>query len=255
MSVAFAVQGIAKNTVFSARRTDRAMNADNIAVSFGNANVAAGQVKNMTDGIDVLAKGSKNGLFSTFKGAKDAIVSASEGSKLMKGIGSVISFVADHINLVITLVGAIKVLLADNKEEELTAEALALLGMFGCEGLTKEVLMMEKKIKDPKTGKKIIVKRTALYDNNPEMKKQAVELEEKIRKYFADKKILNVSMKHAPNIIKALVFVGASIGGYALGHSLGEKINENRRMNKAEKIALNENKANETKTIISRRAA
>ena len=260
MSVAFAVQGIAKNTIFSSRRTDRALNADNIAVSFGNADVAAGQVKNALDGAGVLAKEYKNGVFATFKGARDAIVAASEGSKVLKTASKVIEFTADHINPVITVVGGVKVLTADNKEEALTDEGLALGGMFAAEGLTKEGLMMEKKVKDPLTGKKIYVKRTALYDAlgkvNPQLKAQAVNIDKGIEDYFATKEFLGkLSMKHVPNIAKAILFVGASIGGYAAGHALGEKINENRRNKKAIKIAMNSNKGQEAKVVSSRRAA
>ena len=260
MSVAFAVQGIAKNAIFSSRRTDRAINADNIAVSFGNADVAAGQVKNALDSAGVLAKGSKTGVFAGLKGAKDAIVSMSEGSKVLQGAGKVIEFTADHINPVITVVGGVKVLTADNKEDALTEEGLALGGMFLSEGITKEALMMEKKIKDPMTGKKICVKRTAMYDAlskvNPQLKPQVKNIEKAINEYCETKKFLGkISMKQAPNIGKALLFVGASIGGYAAGHALGEKINENRHNKKAKKIALNSNKVQEAKLVTYRRAA
>ena len=255
MSIAFAVQGIAKNAVFSSRRTDRAVNADNVAVSLGNANVAAGQIKNAMEAADLLAKGSKSGIFAACKGAKDAIVSMSEGSKVLQGAGKVVEFTADHINPVITVVGGVKVLTADNKEDALTQEALALGGMFFAEGITKEALMMEKKVKDPVTGKKVYVKRTKLYDSNPMLKAQAENIEKAINDYCSTKKLFGkISMKHAPNIGKALLFVGASIGGYAAGQALGEKINENRKNKKAKKIALNSNKVQEAKVVSSRAA-
>lgn len=228
MTAGMAISGITRNLVFSTRRTDRAVNADNLAVSLGNADIASGQVKNALESAELLAKESKNGIFTGFKGANEALKALSKENVILDGAGKVIGFTADHINPIITVVGGIKVLSSDDKEAALRKEALSLGMMFAAEGIAKNILEMEKKVKDPISGKVKIIKRTACYKSNPFLKAQSDKMEKAITDYCATKKLFNkISLKPAPGIGKGLLFVAASIGGYALGNALDEKIANN----------------------------
>lgn len=232
MAIGFAITGITKNVVFSTRRADRARNADNIAVSLGNADIASGQIKNAIGGVETLAKESKTSLATGFKGAQAAIKAMSASNPLLEGASKVIGFTAENINPVITAVGGIKVLCADDKESELINEGLGLATMFAFEGAAKNILEMEKVEKDV-LGNKISKKRTAFYKSNPFLKVQSEKIEKAITDYCETKQLFNkISLKHAPGIAKGLLFVGASITGYKLGNTIGKKINEHRKENK-----------------------
>ena len=235
MAAGLAITGITKDLVFSTRRADRAISSDNVAVSIGNADVAAGQVKNAIDGVKELSKASNTGCFTNFQGAENAIKMASEGSDFMKGLGKVVNFTADHINPVITAIGGVKVLCAEDKKEALIDEGCALGTMFAFEGIAKNTLEMAKKVKDPVTKQVTMVKRNALYKKNPFLKAQSEKIEKAIVDYCDTKKLFDtISLKHAPGIIKGLLFVGASIAGYNLGLYIGKKINKSLKENKSD---------------------
>lgn len=250
MTAGLAISGITKNIVFSTRRTDRAINSDNIAVSVGNADIASGQVKNALESAEVLAKETKNGVFTGFKGASDAIKNMSKGNIVMEGIGKVVGFTADHINPVITAVGGIKVLTSDDKESALIQEGAALGSMFTFEAIAKNVLELEKKVKDPISGEKKTVKRVAFYKSNPMLKVQAEKMEKAVNEFCATRKIFNkIPLNHAPGIAKGLLFVGASITGYGVGKAIGDNINNLRN---SKEVAETANLTNNT--AISRAA-
>ena len=223
-----AITDVTKNVIFSTRRADKAVNADNIAVSVGNADVASGQVKNAMSGVETLLEESKSTYATGFKGAKEAISSLSKQNAFLEGTGKVIGFTADHINPIITAVGGIKVLTADDKKDALAHETLALGTMFACEAAAKNILEMEKKVKDPITGLKTSVKRTAFYKSNPFLKAQSEKIEKTINDYCSTKKLFDkISLKPLPSVAKGLLFVGASIGGYVLGEKIHETIKDN----------------------------
>ena len=257
MAAGLAVQGITKNLIFSTRRTDKAVNnSENIVVSFGNADVASGQIRNALDAASLLAKDSKIGIASGFKGAHAALKTMSDGSAVIKGVGKVIEFTAEHINPVITVVGGAKVITAKDKEEAFIDEAPALLGMFAFEGVTKNVLEMEKRVKDPVTGKKISVKRTSVLKSNPMLKAQSEYIERAIEDYCSTKKLFNkISLKPLPNIAKGLIFVGMSIGGYEAGKSIGKNINNKRKAHKNKTLTFKPNNVQEAKIVNSRQVA
>ncbi len=228
MTAVNAISELSKNIVFSTRRTDRAVNSDNIVVSLGNADVASGQAKNALESAELLAKESKNSAMTGFKSAHDALKAISKENAFLEGAGKVIGFTADHINPVICVVSGGKVLTSDNKKETLTEEVPALGMMFAFEGAAKNMLEMDKKVKNSVTGEKESVKRVAFYKNNPILKANAERMENAIKDYCNTKKLFNkISLKHAPGILKGLAFVTASITGYELGSNIGKKINSN----------------------------
>ena len=257
MAAGLAIQGITKNVVFSTRRTDKAVNhSDNFVVSFGNADVASGQIKNALDSAGLLAKESKLGIVSGFKGAHAALKNISDGSKVLQGAGKVIEFTADHLNPVITVVGAAKVITAEDKAEAFNEEAPAIGCMFAFEEVTKNVLEMEKKVKDPVTGKKISKKRISILRSNPFLNEQYDYIEKTLKEHLADKKLCKkIPLKHVPNVAIGFTLVGMSMLGYNTGKSFGKKINKNRKANQNKTISFKPNNAKDARMIINKQAA
>ena len=234
MSAGLAISGITKDFIFSGRRASQSYNADSLPVSIGNANIASGQIKNAVDGIAEISKESKSILAANFRGAQEAISGLAKESAILDGAGKVIGFTADHINPVITVVGGLKVLNAKDKKDALIEEGLGIATMFAFEGIAKNELEMDKKVKDPITGEIQRIKRNAYYKKNPFLKAQSENIEKAITDYVTTKKLFNkISLKPLPGITKGLMFVGASIAGYQTGKELANTINKKRKENSA----------------------
>ena len=244
---------IASGTVFSTRRMNSGADAiaqNNPFVGIMNMDIAAGQVANAAKGVANIARESTNSLSKGITSAEESIKALSNEGKFMKGASKVVNYTADHINPIICATGAVKVICADDKQDALIHEGLGLGTMFLFEAQAKKFLGMPKnqkfnkntmeikpdgiyKIKGnnkellAKTGEynikngRLIITREGTYKNNPFAKKQA----EALHDYCATKKLFNkVSMKAAPGVLKGLLFVCASIGGYKLGNAVADVI-------------------------------
>lgn len=254
LAIAAFAPSIASNGVFLVRRSNsgfEALDNNNPFVAAMNLDVAGGQVLKAGSGLSEIAKNSKHELATGFTGAEESIKTLSKTNKLVNCAGKVLSYTAEHINPIICATGAVKVLTSDDKEEAALREGLALGTMFASEAAAKRILGMPiiekfdsktmsiekdgvyKLVNGKKelisktgeykvtTGNKLVISRKGLYKKNPFIEKQVSAFKD----YCETTKILNKSLKFVPPALKGLVgFAGASIGGYAFGDFLANKI-------------------------------
>ncbi len=253
LAIAAFMPSVASNGVFLVRRSNSGMEAfgeNNPFVAAMNLDVAGGQVLKAGSGLSEIAKNSKNELAAGFTGAEESIKALFKTNNLVKGVGKVLSYTADHINPVICATGAVKVLTADDKADAAVKESLALGTMFASEAAAKKIIGMpivnkfNSKIMSIENdgvykltdgtkkliakngqykiinGKKLVISRKGLYKKNPFFDKQVDALKD----YCETTKVLNKSIKFVPAALKGLGFVCASIGGYKLGSFCADRI-------------------------------
>lgn len=259
MSSGFAIAAytpsIISSGIFSTRRANSSIDAissNNPIVGAMNMDIAAGQITNAAKGIADIAKEQKNLIYNEVLSAEKMIKNAQSSNKIINGIGKVVNYTADHINPIIIATGALKVATAEDKENAIIQEGIALPTMFLFEAGAKKLIGMpiNKKF-DPKTmeitpegiyqiidgkkeliaengnykiinNKKISISRKGLYKNNPFLEKQA----QTIKDICNSKKILNKSLKFLPGVLKGSFFVSASIAGYKIGSTIAENFTE-----------------------------
>ena len=217
-SLALFTPFVASNAIFSARRASRGVEAmdENPVLGAMNMTIAGAQVlKGVNAGADAIRLASPE-LNSTIEGATQSIKKLSDKSKIVKYGGKTLKFVADNINPIICLAGAVKVLGSEDKVDAGTREALALGAMFLAEDSYKYFVGMPKTV----NGKVVPVK-SALYNNKkfqPFLKKQVEALNE----VCATKQLFNkIPLKTVPGLLKGVGFAIASILGYKLGCGIG----------------------------------
>lgn len=201
--------------VFSSRRTNKALEADNPMVSIMNLDIATGQVFKASECAMNIAQESKNknGITNFITSAEENIKEMSKGAKALETAGKVVKFTADHINPIIMVTSGIKIATSDDAERAALVEVPAVGTMlFVTEPLYKKLVGISKTKRID--GKLVAIEQEALYKKNPFLKKQV----EAISDLCATTKFF----KHAPNVLKGLGFVIASISGYELGKYLGE---------------------------------
>lgn len=227
-----------------------ALAENNPFVAAMNMDIAGAQVLKAGSGISEITKANNAAIATDIKSAEESIKALSKGNKVVKGIGKVLSYTADHINPIICATGAVKVVTADDKKEAAINEGCGLGTMFASEAAAKRIIGMpivnkfdnknmsvekdgvykisngDKKLiaKDGQykilNGKKLIIERKGLYKNNPFLDKQASALKD----YCETTKVLGKSMKFVPGMLKGLGFACASIGGYKAGLSVADNI-------------------------------
>ena len=201
--------------VFSSRRTNKALEADNPMVSIMNLDIATGQVFKAGECAMNIAQETKNknGITNFITSAEENIKEASKGAKALGAVEKIVKFTADHINPIIMVTSGIKIGTSDDVERAALIEVPAVGTMlFVTEPLYKKLVGISKTKRID--GKLVAIEQEALYKKNPFIKKQV----EAISDLCATTKFF----KHAPNILKGLGFVIASISGYELGKYLGE---------------------------------
>ncbi len=219
LAIASFLPSIVSGTIFSSRRTNRAVEATNPMVSVMNLDIATGQIFKAAEGAVNIAQETKNsnGIANLITTAEENIKEMSKGAKVMQGVGKAVKFTADHINPIIMVTSGVKVATSNDKERAALTEVPAVATMlFVTEPAYKKFMGIAKNKRVD--GKLVAIEQEALYKRNPFLKKQA----EALNDYCATKKLFNVSMKHAPKVLKGLGFVAASISGYELGRLAGE---------------------------------
>ena len=238
-----AIPSIVSGTVFSSRRANRGIEAQNPVVGAMNFNIAAGQIYKAAECTSNLAKDAKTALASKFISAEKAIKSLSQGDKVLEGVGKVVQYTADHVNPIICATGAVKVAFSDDKVDAGIKEGAALTTMFAFEKAAKKFLGMPqvKRI----NGKSVVIPQTALYEKNPMLKNFFDKQMQVISDYCVTKDFMTKAVKYVPGILKGLCFVGASITGYMLGSKIGKKISAWVKGDKAEKCLEQSGNINE----------
>ncbi|HNW26477.1 MAG TPA: hypothetical protein PKI94_06780 [Candidatus Gastranaerophilaceae bacterium] len=193
------------SAIFCARNVDKTKHGE-----VGRSAVAVGQAKKVIDSIIQLDKKLGKGPAK----AVENILNFSNKSKALQAIGKITKFASDNINPLICVSSGIKVLTSDDKKTTLINETGALSGMFISEKVAKKLL-----------------------DNMVESKTVKELCEKGIKS--ADAKgyrTLSKLIKSSPTILKGILFVFASIGGYSIGSKIAKKISS-----KEKKPAKNEN--------------
>lgn len=240
--------------VFSSRRTNKALEADNPMVSIMNLDIATGQVFKAGECALNIAQESenKNGITNLITSAEENIKEMSKSAKAFSTAEKVIKFTADHINPIIMVTSGIKIATSDDIEKAALIEVPAVGTMlFVTEPLYKKIVGISKTKRID--GKLIAIEQDPLFKEqiekaikkNPFMENQIKAISDfcKTSKFF----------KHAPNVIKGLGFVFASIGGYELGKCIGELAadkfnvgkNENKKEIKNENLPTKDTKGNQ----------
>ena len=214
-AITLSMPSITSGTIFSSRRANNGLNAENPFVAAMNLDIAGGQITNAAKGVTNIAKEYKNSFANGLVSAEQSIKNLAKGDKILRGCGKVLNFTANNINPLICATGGVNVLVADDKMDEAARQGLALSTMFGCEAGAKRVIGLP--YTEKVNGKKMTFKREGLYKKNPFLEKQATALKD----YCETTKVFNKSLKFAPACLKGLGFALASIFGYKLGDKVG----------------------------------
>lgn len=239
---------VATNAVFAPRRLSRsvdAMEEDHHLYGLMNLDIAAGQtLKGIKAGAYLLAMDNPAAKDSILKFSNN-IKALENKSKLFKSLNSVLDFTSRNINPIIYTTSGVKVLTSDKKDEALTEE-ISGIGIMRCsEELASDIMGMPSFKYNKATKTMESINKEGLYKNNPFLNKQV----EAFKDFCDTKKIFNnISLKSLPSIVKGCLFVGASIGGYALGSNFGKILNGKPLNNKTKKsntdIALSNTQTN-----------
>ena len=200
--------------IFSSRRLNKAIEADDPMVSIMNLDIATGQVFKASEcAMNIAEESKKNNIIpNLMTSAEENIKNASKGAKALQAAEKAIKFTADHINPIIMVTSGVKIATSDDKERTAMTEVPAVATMlFVGEPAYKKLTGIAKNKRV--NGKLTAIEQEALYKKNPFLKKQA----EALNDFCATKKFL----KHAPKVLKGLGFVGASICSYELGKAAG----------------------------------
>ena len=207
---------------FALRRTQRGIDAMDDNPFFGIANIiiAGGQTLKAARAAKDLTFAQTQSAAETIKAVNTAAKGLHTSSKFLKFLGKVFDFTSKHINPLICCASAIKVLGADDTEDALLREGLALGGMFGMEAIGKPILAMPKYVVE--NGVVKTVPREAWYRKSPFVEKQVKAVED----YCQTKKLFDkIPLKSVPGTVRGLAFVFLfSVLGYKLGGKVADLI-------------------------------
>ncbi len=185
--------------IFAYRNADKTSNGE-----VGRAPVMVGQATNVFNEVmkwdNVIGAGAKsaNSIFSDM----------SKSNNFMKYTSKGLKFASENVNPLICGSALLKIGMSDDKPRTAIVETAALSGMFLGEGLMK--IHLDK------------------YINEKNINNLALKAKNKnCFKGLADKILTSKSGGKIANVIRGLIFVGGSIGSYALGEKLGEKYADN----------------------------
>lgn len=218
--IALATPIVASNAVFSVRRASRGVDAmdENPVYAFANMTIAGAQILKGIRAVNELNPELESVFNNSAIGT--SVKKVADGSKFIKGVGSVINTTAAHINPFIVVTGLLKVAGAEEKKTELAAESTRLLCMFSAEAAMKNFIGMPYAVKE---GEKVVSKaREGSYKKlfRHEQFKALRQLSETVDQ-------LTKASNKAKMLVggaKGLLFVGASIGGYRLGDLIVKKV-------------------------------
>ncbi|MCQ2744231.1 MAG: hypothetical protein MJ230_05500 [bacterium] len=200
--------------IFAMRRIDKGVNAfsDNPLYGTANIGIAGGQTLKGVRAAEDFATTNSVSAAESIKNLNSEVKAVENTSKFMKGTKAVFDFISRNINPLIVAAETLKVFSSDDKADAAVRSILGLSCMFAGEGLMKRFIGMP--YTEIKNGVRKTVNREALYHKNPFVDKQVSAFKD----YCETKKLFNkVSLKGLPGATKALLFVGASIGSYAIG--------------------------------------
>ena len=220
VAIASLVTTMTPGFIFAARRADKGANSDNFMSAGMNLAIASGQIAKAMQAATAIAKESKGELAETFVGADEAIKKLSSSEKAIKYGKGALNFIKSNVNWFIGLAGLVNVAFAEDKKRATIEEMGAIGLMLTGEALTKKLIgTPDVSIVD---GKVTVTPREALYKKSPFVTKQVEAMKDycATTKMFKNSKFLNNVVKHAPAGLKGLIFVGGSIGSYALGRKL-----------------------------------
>ncbi len=184
------------SSYFAVRNVDKTQNGE-----VGRSTVALGQAAGL---VEDAAKGN-----SVFSGTARSIVSGcsnlAKEHKAFKYAGKAIKFAADNVNPLICVSSVVKTAMSDDKVGTGITEIGALSAMFMGEGLVKNSY---DKAVNSKACKNLLEKASKTKYIKPVFE-------------YLEKHNLNGK---AGTVIKGIVFVGASVGSYAVGQNLGENL-------------------------------
>lgn len=184
--------------IFAYRNADKTKNGE-----IGRSAVTLGQTAGLVQEVakyDGLAANAARSTLSVFS-------DLAKQNKAFEYAGKVTKFAVDNVNPLICASGVIKTAMAEDKVGTGITEAAALATMFTGEGLIK---LYYDKVKDSKEFKSGMKK---LSD-----KKMIKPIFEYLEKHKLGGK--------AGAVVKGLIFVGASMGSYAIGQKFGEDFSD-----------------------------
>ena len=245
---------LGKSSTFAVRNVDKTANGDYVrglvAVAQANNgikamtewnNIVGEQAKRYVNAIDKAAKpwdlttktcnATVSGTEAAAAGAATAGVATAAGKRTFKGLAAYcLKTASNYVNPLIVISGGVKVATSNDKKTEAINQGCALGAMFTAEKTAYKFLTPE--------GRALIQNKN-FAQKGPI--KSVLNTMAKIDRYAAGTKSSRFG-KIAIPLLKAATFVCASIGGYAIGSEIADKINEARGV-KTHALAKNNNPA------------
>ena len=184
------------STIFAYRNAEKTKNGD-VGRSVVTVGQCAGVVQEISKYDNIFAVSARSALKAYENLAKD--------SKVLGYAGKALKFAADNVNPLICASGVLKTAMSDDKVGTGITETAALATMFAGEGLVK---LNYDKLIESKQFKDLLEKASKTKNLEPVFK-------------YLEKHNLKGKLG---TIIKGLVFVGGSMGSYAIGQALGDDI-------------------------------
>ena len=216
------VPTVVSGGAFATNRVRKACQANDALQTTMNSVVASGQIERAAECSANIAKETECGLSNVVLSAKEQIekVSAAEGkqigsfakrfSSFFNGFKEFAKFVGDNVNKFIILTSLFKVAKSDDKLRDGIIEGASVTGMLAvAEPSYKRFVGMS--TYERKNGELIVNKHTGLYKKYLPFAEKA---EEAINDYCKTKKLLGMSLEHAPKIAKGIGLVASSMLGY-----------------------------------------
>ena len=225
---------LGKSSTFAVRNVDKTANGDYVrglvAVAQANNgvkaiaewnNVVGNEAKKYIDALDAAAKPwdvkAEKVTRTCSATAAEAGVASVTGKKTAKGLAAYcLKTASNWINPLIVVSGGVKVATAKDKKTEAINQGCALGCMFAAEKIAFRIL-------DPKG--RALIQNKSFVKNSPI--RTFLGTMAKIDRYAAGTKSTKFG-KIAIPLAKAAAFVCASVGGYATGAKIADKINEAR---------------------------
>ena len=191
------------STIFAYRNYDKAANGD-VGRGAVAAAQAAGVIQEVAKYDGLVANGARS--------ATSVFSHLAQQNKAFEYAGKVTKFAVNNVNPLICVSAGIKTAMSDDKVKTGITEATALTAMFAGEGLTK---LNYGKIINSKAFKNLLEKASKQKFLEPVFKF--------ITKHKLQGKI--------GTVVKAITFIAASMGSYAIGHKYGEELSNRVKAN------------------------
>ena len=206
----------ASSAIFALRRANKGLNAMEQDPLYGSANVfiAGGQtLKGARAAKDLTIESGNMSAAESIKKMDKTVKVAAKSSKFLNVAGKVFDFISRNVNPLIVVAETIKVLNSEDIVDAAVRSFMALGFMFAGEAFAKRYIGMS--YQTIENGKRVTKQHKALYHENPFVEKQVNAMKD----YCKTKELFNKCslLKATPGILKGLLFVGASIGSYAIG--------------------------------------